>query len=87
MMMASGMSGVGSTLVSTKKPLLDMGQKKGISVTKFHMPERSQCVSDFITRFWGQQDPLILSFDTVSRFQRPFLRTGNWNRIEKIVTE
>lgn len=83
MMMTSGMTGVGSTYVSTEKPLLDMGLKKGISVTTSHMPARSQCVYDFITRFWDQRDPLVLSLDTISRFKRPFIKKGDWKRIEQ----
>lgn len=81
MMMASGMSGVGSTFVRPRKPIEDFGLDNGISINNAHMPARSQCISDFITLYWAKKDPLVRSFDTITRFQRPVIDIGDWDRV------
>lgn len=85
MMMASGISGSPSTFVRTKEPLQDFGLTKGISINNSHMPARSQCVSDFITRFWNEKDPLVLSFDTIQRFEKQVILAGDWEKVEKAI--
>ncbi|KAI8881593.1 glycosyltransferase family 64 protein, partial [Backusella circina FSU 941] len=84
-MMASGLSGVGSSFVHPEKPLEDFGLAKGISINNSHMPTRSLCISDFITKFWNRKDPLIRSYDTVVAFKKPQIKTGDWNRVEKLI--
>lgn len=83
--MASGMSGVGSTFVRTQKAMEDFGLKKGISTNTAHMPARAICISDFITNYWNKKDPLIKSYDTTTAFSRPQIKTGNWERISKMI--
>lgn len=85
MMMASGVSGSASTFVLPRKPLEDFGLTKGISTNNAHMPARSQCVSDFITQFWSEKDPLILTYDTITRFSKPVINVGDWDRVEKTI--
>jgi hypothetical protein len=84
-MMASGLSGVGSSFVRPSKALEDFGLAKGISINNSHMPTRSVCISDFITNYWNKNDPLISSYDTVVAFQKPQIKTGDWNRVEKLI--
>ncbi|KAI8881820.1 glycosyltransferase family 64 protein [Backusella circina FSU 941] len=84
-MMASGMSGVGSTFVRTQRAMEDFGLKKGISTNSAHMPARAVCISDFITNYWNKRDPLIKSYDTTTAFSRPQVKTGNWDRISKMI--
>lgn len=84
-MMASGISGAAPTYVRTQKAMEDFGLKKGISTNNKHMPARAQCITDFITKYWYKNDPLVKSYDAVSPFVRPQIRTGNWDRVEKLV--
>lgn len=82
-MMASGLSGAAPTYVRTQKVMEDFGLKKGISTNTAHMPARAKCISDFITQYWNAKDPLVKAFDAVTRYERPQIRTGNWDRVEK----
>lgn len=84
-MMASGLSGAAPTYVRTQKTMEDFGLKKGISTNTAHMPARAQCISDFITDYWHTKDPLVMAYDAVSQYERPQIRVGNWNRIEKSI--
>ncbi|KAI9469818.1 MAG: glycosyl transferase family 64 domain-containing protein [Benjaminiella poitrasii] len=84
-MMASGMSGVAPTFVRPQKAMEDFGLKKGISTNTAHMPARSKCISDFITAFWHEKDPLIKSYDAVTSFAKPVIRIGDWDRVEKTI--
>lgn len=82
-MMASGLSGAAPTYVRTQKVMEDFGLKKGISTNTAHMPARAKCISDFITQYWDAKDPLVKAFDAVTHYERPQIRTGNWDRVEK----
>lgn len=84
-MMASGLSHTAPTYVRPSKPLEDFGLTQGISTNNKHMPSRAICVSDFITQYWSQKDPLIQSYDTVTRFAKPEILVGNWTRVENII--
>ncbi|GAA5801004.1 hypothetical protein HPULCUR_006444 [Helicostylum pulchrum] len=84
-MMASGLSGAGPTYVRTQKSMEDFGLKKGISTNAAHMPARSQCIADFITKYWHTHDPLIPSTDAAAPFVRPLIRTGSWQRVTKSI--
>ncbi|KAG1139747.1 hypothetical protein G6F37_009638 [Rhizopus arrhizus] len=84
-MMASGLSHTAPTYVRPSNPLEDFGLTQGISTNNKHMPSRATCVSDFITQYWSQKDPLIKSYDTVIRFAKPEILVGNWTRVEDII--
>jgi hypothetical protein len=84
-MMASGMSGVAPTYVRPIQAMKDFGLKKGISTNTAHMPARSQCISDFITDYWNEKDPLILAYDAVAPFIKPVIDVGDWDQLEKII--
>ncbi|KAI7907182.1 glycosyl transferase family 64 domain-containing protein [Cokeromyces recurvatus] len=86
-MMASGISNVAPTYVRPQEPMEDFGLKKGISTNSAHMPARSKCISDFITDYWNEKDPLIKAYDTVVPFSKPVIRVGDWNRAEKNILE
>lgn len=85
-MMASGLSHTPSTFVCNEKPIEDFGRKKGISINNNHMPARADCISNFITQFWNEQDPLLKSYDAVAPFARSVIKTGNWARVETIIS-
>ncbi|KAI9259321.1 glycosyl transferase family 64 domain-containing protein [Sporodiniella umbellata] len=80
-MMASGLSQATPILVNTRQPIEDFGLKKGISTHRNHMPARSQCISQFISKFWKGDDPLVLSNETA--MDPPKIRKGNWNRVRQ----
>lgn len=84
-MMASGISGERPTYVRTQKAIEDFGLKKGISRNTGHMPARTQCISNFISLYWNTKDPLVLSNDAVVPFVSPRIRTGNWDRVKKLI--
>jgi hypothetical protein len=84
-MMASGMSNAASTFVRPKEYMEDFGLKQGISTNTAHMPARADCISNFITQFWNAKDPLVNSYDIAAPFDKPQIRIGNWDRIEKTI--
>lgn len=84
-MMASGMSNAASTFVRPKKFMEDFGLEQGISTNTAHMPARADCISDFITHFWNAKDPLINSYDIAAPFDKPQIRIGDWDKIEKTI--
>jgi hypothetical protein len=84
-MMASGMSGAAPTFVRTRKMMEDFGLEKGISTNAAHMPARSQCISDFITDYWNEKDPLVLAYNAVAPYEKPQIRIGNWEQLEETI--
>jgi hypothetical protein len=69
-MMASGISGAAPTYVRTQKKMEDFGLSKGISTNSAHMPARAQCITDFITNYWNEKDPLVKAYDSITAFDR-----------------
>ncbi|OBZ84306.1 Glycosyltransferase family 64 protein C4 [Choanephora cucurbitarum] len=84
-MMVAGMSHAPPGYVQTKVPIEDFGLVKGISTNSAHMPARAKCISDFVTQFWHQNDPLLLAYDTTISFSRTQYRRGSWQRVKKTI--
>ncbi|KAI8991268.1 glycosyl transferase family 64 domain-containing protein [Mycotypha africana] len=84
-MMACGISRVPATFVRPEQPMEDFGLKKGISVNGSHMPNRAQCIADFITLFWDRNDPLVYNYDIAQPFRKAVINTGEWERVKPII--
>ncbi|KAI9275697.1 glycosyl transferase family 64 domain-containing protein [Phascolomyces articulosus] len=82
-LMVSGMTGAPMVAVTPQSPLLDFGTQNGISTNQAHMGGRGQCVSHFITKYWKEKDPLVVSSSAAIPYSRPEIRRGTWNKIEQ----
>ncbi|KAI7847984.1 glycosyl transferase family 64 domain-containing protein [Circinella umbellata] len=86
-MMVSGMTGAPAIAVTPQNSLLDFGTKSGISTNLQHMGGRGECVSHFITNYWKEKDPLIVSSSAIVPYERPTIRKGSWNKIENQINQ